>query len=682
MITRLDSPRDILLSALEQSGGTASFAEFTRRCDVHDDAMLAELIELHGRARLASGTAVELAEYLEAVPELPRLPAALDAAIDMSLRSLSGGPSPARDATETLSASYPWLATAIRDAAALGRALWATDPEGADQESARELPCEFGPPLQDGRAQYVLRERLGAGAFGEVYLATDRLLSEDSHEAPVAVKVVHRRGLGELLRRRAAEEASRARRIDHPNVVKVHCRGTTDDGEDFIVSEHVPGGTLEAWARGERWSAARCASLMADIAHGAHAAHAAGLVHRDLKPSNVLLTLDERPKIADFGAASVVDLDADHALLVGGTRAFAAPEQDRDPALSSTLSDVYSLGGMLYWLLTGRAPNRLVDDETRRIVPDLPEGRLVDRAGRRVPLALERICRRALCTTPTARHSSAAEFAEDLGRVMRREPVAWQRPGVVRRLVMWGGREPVKAAIAAGLVAALVTSVWLAIGWTQSVRWKRQRAVMFNQFAGAFGTITQDGFVTEQLTYIWLLDWLFSPKALDDPVLLSRTWSIRVDHARMQADSIAAAAGGETIESVLWRIAEGYWLVADGRSGEASAPLAVAAAGLGSLGLSDDPMAALIEALLACVEADAALLAEGPRDLGRARIAADRLESALRAPALHGASADGSGYRLLMHSRLAELYGPGWLDEPERAESSSSTVARLNASAS
>ena len=168
-----------------------SFSELLATASADDDSSLADLIEADGRWRQQRGVAVTLDRYLRDVADLASRPVALDAAIDVALRSLSGGSSVTPEAVAKLAEQHPEFSAAIHDAAALARAVWSTRGLQARVAPgpARELPCNFGPTTTDGQSRYQLRKLLGQGAFGQVYLALDRQLSEAGHTALVAIKV-------------------------------------------------------------------------------------------------------------------------------------------------------------------------------------------------------------------------------------------------------------------------------------------------------------------------------------------------------------------------------------------------------------------------------------------------------------------------------------------------------------
>lgn len=298
------------------------------------DEALAELIETDGRTRLRDGESLSLTDYLAALPALREMPVAMDAAIDMALRSRSRASRPSPEAVASLIADHPDLESKIREAALLGQALWSTNQTAyVTSRFVAKLPCEFGQRLPDGSAPYRLLRRLGAGASGEVLLAEDLRLSEPETPAFVAIKALAAAPDDPWSRRRLVDEAAKARRVDHPNVVRALHTGVSEQGDDYIVYEHVLGVDLETWAggRGLPLEPRVAASIMERVSRAVQAAHTAGLTHCDLKPANILMTEDGEPKVTDFGAA--VRWKQGEALRGEsgrvGTLAFMAPEQYR-----------------------------------------------------------------------------------------------------------------------------------------------------------------------------------------------------------------------------------------------------------------------------------------------------------------------------------------------------------------
>jgi class 3 adenylate cyclase/tetratricopeptide (TPR) repeat protein len=269
------------------------------------------------------------------------------------------------------------------------------------------------PPAAFGR--YQVRRALGAGGFGAVYLGHDTQL-----DRPVAIKVLHARS-SQLQndRERASQEARRLARLRHPGIVAVHDVGI-HEGQVYIVSDYLDGPDLGRWLREHRpaWpDAVRIAAAVADaLAH----AHARLIIHRDVKPENILLTTEGEPVLVDFGLA----LDEAQGCggergVISGTPWYMSPEQMTGIAHRiDGRTDIYSLGVVLYEMLTGRVPFRETNfgELARQVCEDEPQPprQLV----RDIPPELERICLKALAKRQQDRYTSAADFAEDLRGVL------------------------------------------------------------------------------------------------------------------------------------------------------------------------------------------------------------------------------------------------------------------------
>jgi len=262
-------------------------------------------------------------------------------------------------------------------------------------------------------------KKLGEGGMGSVYLAT-----RERDGAALVVKFLAQAHVqNHSWRTRFAREASVARQIDHPNVVKVH--GVAVVGEQpHIVMELVSGADLEERLREGPLPAGEVLRIGRDVARGLAAAHARGVVHRDIKPGNVRLTEAGQVKILDFGLAKGVETD-DGVSLAGqvlGTPYYMAPEQWGDHMVDAR-TDVFALGATLYHLLTGQPPypGRRPMSICRRAMEgkcSLPSA-LVEG----VPAGLEHVLLRMLAVDRRARYSTAAECAEALGDVQQGVPV-------------------------------------------------------------------------------------------------------------------------------------------------------------------------------------------------------------------------------------------------------------------
>ena len=268
---------------------------------------------------------------------------------------------------------------------------------------------------------YELLEEIARGGMGVVYRA-----KQVSLDRIVALKMM-RPGLlstaSEI--RQFLSEARTAASLQHPNIVAIHEAGEFD-GLHYFSMDFVEGPNLAAVVRAGPLSQVEAARYVQTLAETVHVAHARGILHRDLKPSNVLVDASGRPHITDFGLARRLDSDAtitgSGAIL--GTPAYMPPEQALGQTSKITAaSDVYSLGAILYELLTGHPPFCAGSQlEIVRMVMDAepPRPRLLNPA---VDVRIEAICLRCLAKAPAKRFWSAAELAEDLKRFLDGDPV-------------------------------------------------------------------------------------------------------------------------------------------------------------------------------------------------------------------------------------------------------------------
>jgi serine/threonine protein kinase len=219
-------------------------------------------------------------------------------------------------------------------------------------QRGHHAPAHSGTRLGD----FELLEELGKGGMGIVYRARQVKL-----DRLVALKLIRSGSLADTEERsRFDAEARAAARLQHPHIVQVFEVGE-HDGLPYLALELVGGGSLARQCRGQPWEAHRAARLIEQLAQAVQHAHEHGVVHRDLKPDNVLLTADGTPKITDFGLARRTDIDAglSRSGLLVGTPSYMAPEQavGKSKAVGPA-ADVWSLGVLLYELLTGRPPFR------------------------------------------------------------------------------------------------------------------------------------------------------------------------------------------------------------------------------------------------------------------------------------------------------------------------------------
>jgi serine/threonine-protein kinase len=315
---------------------------------------------------------------------------------------------------------------------------------------------------------------LGRGGMGVVYRARHLKLNRT-----VAIKMLLSgtyAGPQELAR--FLREAKSVAGLRHPNIVQVHDVGDVE-GQPYFTMEFLEGGNLAQKIAGQPQPRRQASEVVAALADAVQVAHRNGIIHRDLKPSNILLTAEGIPKISDFGLARRFDTD-EHLTLSGariGTLSYMAPEQALGkPALIGPAVDIYSLGALLYEMITGRPPFRAESDrETERQLlteEPVPPRRL----NTAVPRDVETICLKCLQKNAQRRYESAGALATDLRRFERGEVIAARPASSWERAGRWVRRRPaLVAALSLGLIVIL--AAFGGAAWLIAERQTNRRAI-------------------------------------------------------------------------------------------------------------------------------------------------------------------------------------------------------------
>ena len=368
-----------------------------------DLALKSEVIEHDFRLQQSSAEGADLDSYLMQFPGLqPHLRASLSQA--------------------------PTSPVASHETAMETPAVFATPVVGRRGRAAPSVPVR--PPEKIGR--YAVRGVLGAGAFGTVYDAYD-----ESLQRAVAIKQPKQANLSDAAMDAFRTEARHLAQLHHPGIVPVYEFGVTDDGLCYVAAMKISGETLAEALRRKRFTTEETAELVAQIADALHYAHCQQIVHRDVKPANILLDRAGKPYVADFGLA--LNEDQQRVVFQGaaGTPAYMPPEQVRGEArYLDGRADIWSLGVILYEMLTGQRPFRgdttdIVIDEVQHRDPK--PLRVVNPD---VPAELEQTCLRCLDKLKTQRFATAADLAAELRRYLqqRSQPRAPESTHVVGSL--------------------------------------------------------------------------------------------------------------------------------------------------------------------------------------------------------------------------------------------------------
>lgn len=326
---------------------------------------------------------------------------------------------------------------------------------------------EFVPGTKLGYfGDYELLEEIARGGMGVVYKAR-----QSSLKRIVAIKMIRAGELaGETEIKRFHTEAEAAAQLQHPNIVAIHEIGE-HEGRQYFSMNFIAGKNLAQFADGKPVAPRLAAEWLQAIAGAVQYAHQRGVLHRDLKPQNIMLDAERRPCVTDFGLAKnlAVDSSLTASGIVMGSPNYMSPEQARGlNDLVGSASDVYSLGAILYELLTGRPPfqGKSAMDTMSQVVNDEPiPPRSINPAA---PLDLESICLKCLEKDPARRYPTARELELDLSRFLAGEPVQAKPANAFRKTISWFRRH---RWVASAIVSVLLlTLAGLAYGFFEQTR--------------------------------------------------------------------------------------------------------------------------------------------------------------------------------------------------------------------
>jgi WD40 repeat protein/tRNA A-37 threonylcarbamoyl transferase component Bud32 len=365
------------------------------------------------------------------------------------------------------------------------------------------VPSEERPGTLIGR--YKLLEKIGEGGFGVVYVAEQR----EPVKRRVALKII-KLGMDtrQVVARFEAERQALAL-MDHPNIAKVLDAGATETGRPFFVMELVKGIPITHYCDEQKLGTRERLDLFIQVCHAIQHAHQKGIIHRDIKPSNILVTLHDGvpvPKVIDFGIAKATQQELTEKTVYTqfhqfiGTPAYISPEQAEMSGLDiDTRSDIYSLGVLLYELLTGNTPFDTKEllasglDEMRKIIrerePVRPSTRLRQTASGALPSSslstlhsalstdLDWIVMKCLEKDRTRRYETANGVAYDIERHLKHEPVVARPPSTAYRVAKFVRRNQLMVAAGSAVVAALVIGLGLSTWLFFREQHARRRAV-------------------------------------------------------------------------------------------------------------------------------------------------------------------------------------------------------------
>ena len=366
--------------------------------------------------------------------------------------------------------------------------------------SVSELVEDTAVPSRKGQivGAYKIEVEIGRGGMGAVYLASR---ADEAYDKKVAIKLIKRGFDTDEIVRRFRHERQILAGLEHPNITRLLDGGSTEDGQPYLVMDYVAGEPVHDFANEQRLTVRQRLELFLQVCAAVSYAHQSLVIHRDLKPSNILVTPDGVPKLLDFGIAKLTDSGTDGEQTLEKTAEafqaltpeYASPEQVAGQPVT-TSSDIYSLGVILYELLTGHRPYSFKTRtavEVARVLTDSPPTKpssLCRTRGLNVTMAspqnairslqgdLDNIVLMAMRRETARRYSSVEQFAADIRRYLEGRPVIAQEDTFAYRASKFVGRNKAGVAAGVGIAASLIGGLIAASRQAKIASRQRDRA--------------------------------------------------------------------------------------------------------------------------------------------------------------------------------------------------------------
>lgn len=329
---------------------------------------------------------------------------------------------------------------------------------------------------------YQIEREIGRGGMGIVFLAHR---ADGLYEQKVAIKITPSFASQEELQRFNLERQILAQ-LQHPNIAMLLDGGSTPDNRPFLVMEFISGQPITTYANAQKLNLQQRLTLFCDICEAVNFAHSCLIVHRDLKPENVLVTIDGQVKLLDFGVSKILQsepLSTKTTIQQGLTLAYASPEQVKGDT-TTTATDVYGLGALLYELLCGQRPHALKKSSVEEIIQNIcltdPALCSVMAKQSEHPVHfkslrgdLDNIIRKAMRIEPMHRYASAKDMAQDIRRYLGGTPVIATPPSVSYKMAKFIRRHPASSSLATALGVALVGGLIVSLNLTHQLTQER-----------------------------------------------------------------------------------------------------------------------------------------------------------------------------------------------------------------